>query len=75
MASRLRRAIDRGDHYSGVLRQLAAVCGGVGALETLSDDPIPDEPFDPSGLTDADRAVAAEILAAIEAAGDAPPPR
>ena len=55
-----------------MLRQLAAVCGGVEALETLSDDPIPDEPFDPSGLTDADRAVAAEILAAIEAAGDVP---
>lgn len=70
VASPLRSAIDRGDHYSGVLRQLAAVCGGIQALETLRDDRIPDQPFDPSGLTDADRGVATEILARIEAACD-----
>ncbi len=68
VTSPLRRAIERDDHYSGVLRQLAAVCGGVEALETLRDDPIPDEPFDPSGLTDDDRALATEILATIDVA-------
>ncbi len=68
VTSPLRRAIDRDDHYSGVLGQLAAVCGGVEALETLRDDPIPDEPFDPSGLTDADRRLATEILATVDVA-------
>ncbi len=68
VTSPLRRAIDRGDHYSGVLKQLAAVCGGVDVLEALRDDPIPDEPFDPSGMADDHRALAVELLETIETA-------
>jgi hypothetical protein len=68
--SPLRTAIERDDHFSGELQQLAAVCGGVPALETLTDDPTPDEPFDPSVIADADRALVEEIIATIELAGD-----
>lgn len=61
-------AIERDDYSSRGLQQLAAVCGGVPVLETLTADPIADEPFDPSGIADTDRAIAEEIIATIESA-------
>jgi hypothetical protein len=65
----LQVVIDRDDFASATLRSLAAVCGGVEALETLSTDPIVDDLPALDTVPEAHQPLAAEIIAEIEAAG------
>jgi Domain of unknown function (DUF6398) len=53
-----------------MLGRLAAAVGGERALESLGDDPLPDEPFGWAGIADDIRPVVTEILEACDACCD-----
>lgn len=59
------------DHRAALVELLERAVGGPEALESLDDEPLPDEPFDWAGIPDDTRQRVGEVLALLDSGCDA----
>jgi hypothetical protein len=68
--SSLRHALQSDSWYTELVSRLAAAVGGIDALELLDVEPLPDEPFDWSAVSDQDRERVVAVLGIVGSAAD-----
>lgn len=66
----LARAVRMEDSHGILVRDLANEVGGLGPLEALDDEPVPDEPFDWSVVTADDRSAVEAVVERVERVGE-----
>jgi hypothetical protein len=62
----LRRTVNQENSWGKLVRDLAGKVGGLGSLESLHDEPLPDEPFADCDVAEVDRPFAVAVISLFE---------
>jgi Domain of unknown function (DUF6398) len=62
----LRRTVNQENSWGKLVRDLAGKAGGLASLESLHDEPLPDEPFAGCGVAEVDRSFAVAVISLFE---------